>query len=82
MPSAAILTQKKSGQLSLFAPAPAGHPSQPYARFKVCRGFIDDLNRLLPIRVRIELEGRVAAGEAAGEIHAPQGVFRWEFRAE
>lgn len=80
------LTQKtdagrKSGSLNLFVPSLDGTPAQqPYARFKVCRGFIDDLNRLLPIRVRIELEGRIASGSEAGEIHSPQGLYRWEFQ--
>jgi hypothetical protein len=72
---------RKTGALNLFAPSLDGSPAQqPYARFKVCRGFIDDLNRLLPIRVRIELETRIAGGTGSGEIQSPQGLYRWEFQ--
>jgi hypothetical protein len=73
--------QRKSGSLNLFAPSFDGMPDpQPYVRFKVCRGFIDDLNRMLPIRVRIEMETRIASGSSGGEIRSPQGLYRWEFR--
>ena len=73
---------RKSGTLNLF-PAPetgiAAAPADvPYARFRLCRGFIDDLNRILPIRARIRLEGELAQGLMRGELEAPIR-FRWEF---
>lgn len=71
---------KKSGLLNFSVPSPEGEP-QPYARFRVCRGFIDDLNRMLPIRVRIQLEADICAGLCAGEIRGPQGFYRWDFTA-
>ena len=51
----------------------------PYARFRMCRGFIDDLNHILPIRLRIQLEGEIANGRTGGQVKGPSLRFRWEF---
>jgi hypothetical protein len=76
------LIQKKNGVLGLFVPAAGGQAPQPYSMFRVCRGFIDDLNHLLPIRARITIEGRIAAGETSGEVQTPTNLVRWEVRPE
>jgi hypothetical protein len=72
---------RNSGILSLSIPpkTPSG-PSQPYGRFKVTRGFIDDLNRVLPIRLRIQLEGEIARGGLTGGFQAGQVRYGWEFQ--
>jgi hypothetical protein len=57
---------------------PAGQESA-YARFRLCRGFIDDLNRILPIRLRIQLEGELAEGRTRGKVEGASLRFRWEF---
>lgn len=54
-------------------------PVPPYARFRFCRGFIDDLNRILPIRIRIRLEAEVFKGRTRGQVEGPALRFRWEF---
>ena len=83
----AILDRKaaarKSGILCLSIPpkAPSG-PSQPYGRFKVTRGFIDDLNRILPIRLRIQLEGEIARGGLTGGFQAGDVRYAWEFHPQ
>jgi hypothetical protein len=59
-------------------PKPA-RPQPPYIRFRLCRGFIDDLNRVLPIRVRIQLEGELAKGRKRGTFEGPVLRFRWDF---
>ena len=51
----------------------------PYVRFRLCRGFIDDLNRVLPIRVRIQMEGEIVKGRRRGQVEAGAMRFRWEF---
>jgi hypothetical protein len=61
------------------APAAPARPAPPYARFRFCRGFIDDLNRILPIRLRIRLEGEVSKGRTRGQVDGPGLRFRWEF---
>ncbi|MDB5047607.1 MAG: hypothetical protein JWO30_678 [Fibrobacteres bacterium] len=78
---------RKSGILSLFLleePIPVqGEPvsmTPAYARFRLCRGFIDDLTRILPIRLRIQLEGDLANGATSGQVDGPPMRFRWEFR--
>jgi hypothetical protein len=72
---------RKSGSVSLFvSDGPDGFLNQPYTRFKICRGFIDDLNRLLPIRVRILLEIEIGRGRTGGEVDGTQLRFRWEFQ--
>ncbi len=81
----AILDRKaetrKTGTLSLFlAPDNNSVVSNPYNRFKVCRGFIDDLNRVLPIRLRIQLEGEISRGGLTGSFKAGQVHYRWEFQ--
>jgi hypothetical protein len=60
------------------APGP-GRQVLPYARFRFCRGFIDDLNLILPIRVRIRLETEIAKGRIRGQVEGPALRFRWEF---
>ena len=80
---------RRSGTLKLFLTAP-GEPVSPtpapvpaYALFRLCRGFLDDLNRVLPIRMRIQLETEIAKGRDRGRIEgAGSGTgFRWEFTA-
>jgi hypothetical protein len=61
------------------APEARSRPQPPYARFRLCRGFIDDLNRLLPIRLRIQLEGEISNGRQRGRVEGPSLRFRWEF---
>ena len=84
----AILDRKaglrKSGILTLFSLAsdPAPGPSEPYGRFRVTRGFIDDLNRVLPIRLRIQLEGEIARGGLTGAFQAGPVKSRWEFQVQ
>lgn len=80
----AILERKpavrKSGNLTLFlAPETQSGTADTYGRFKVCRGFIDDLNRVLPIRLRIQLEGEISKGGLTGGFQAGQVRYRWEF---
>jgi hypothetical protein len=72
---------RKSGSVSLFISdgSPQGFAAQPYSRFRICRGFIDDLNRLLPIRMRIHLEVEIGRGRSDGLVESPQLRFRWEF---
>ena len=60
-------------------PPRSARQEPPYARFRLCRGFIDDLNRILPIRLRIQLEGELAEGRARGQVDGPSLRFRWEF---
>lgn len=73
--------RKSSGTLCLYRPEEAGNPRPltPYVRFRLCRGFIDDLNRVLPIRVRIQLEGELSKGRMRGEVEGGSLRFRWEF---
>lgn len=85
-PSAAPLPAKSpgrrsSGTLGLFhiEDAPQARPQVPYIRFRLCRGFIDDLNRVLPIRVRIQLEGEIVKGGRRGQVEGGAMRFRWEF---
>jgi hypothetical protein len=83
----AILERKagvrKSGILNLFlAPEGTGQAGDPYGRFRVCRGFIDDLNRVLPIRLRIQLEGDISKGGLTGSFRAGEIGYRWEFQAQ
>lgn len=75
---------RKSGTLTLYVLAadPAAGPSEPYGRFRVTRGFIDDLNRVLPIRLRIQLEGDIARGGLTGSFQAGTVRYRWEFQAQ
>ena len=74
---------RKSGTLSLFlAPEAAGHAGDSYGRFRVCRGFIDDLNRVLPIRLRIQREGDISKGGLTGSFRAGEVRYRWEFQAQ
>ena len=70
-----------SGTLGLFRieDAPQARPQVPYIRFRLCRGFIDDLNRVLPIRVRIQLEGEIVKGGRRGQVAGGTMRFRWEF---
>ena len=79
--------ERRSGTLHLFqsdvateaeGTAPSGLHGAPFARLRLCRGFLDDLNRILPIRARIRLEGELAQGLVRGEMDAPIR-FRWEF---
>lgn len=80
---------RRSGTLKLYLIAP-GEPVSPppaagpaYARFRLCRGFLDDLNRILPIRMRIQLEAEIAKGRDRGRIEGAGAAtgFRWEFTA-
>lgn len=74
-------SQKQTGTLSLFhAPEVQGAAGDPYGRFRVCRGFIDDLNRVLPIRLRIQLEGDISKGALTGGFQAGTVRYRWEFQ--
>lgn len=54
-------------------------PQASYVRFRLCRGYIDDLNRVLPIRVRIQLEGEIGKGGRRGRVEGGAMRFRWEF---
>ncbi|MDB5103225.1 MAG: hypothetical protein JWP91_914 [Fibrobacteres bacterium] len=77
-------SQRKSGTLRLFPPGEPVQEALPadpaaYALFRMCRGFIDDLNRMLPIRTRIHLEGEIAHGRSQGKVDGPKASFRWEF---
>lgn len=73
-------TDRKSGTLNLFLlKDPEAVSEPPYARFRLCRGFIDDLNRILPIRLRIQLEGELAEGKSKGRMETPSLRFHWEF---
>ena len=76
------LVQKQSGTLSLFSRASDGGEELNFARFGVCRGFVDDLNHLISIRLRIDLETEIANGRRQGDIRSGQLLFRWEFQAE
>ena len=76
---------RKSGTLNLFlAPevAASAASGESYGRFRVCRGFIDDLNRVLPIRLRIQLEGDISKGGLTGSFRAGEVRYRWEFQAQ
>lgn len=74
---------RKSGTLSLFhASENAAVTPDPYGRFRVCRGFIDDLNRVLPIRLRIQLEGDISKGALTGGFQAGTVRYRWEFQVQ
>lgn len=75
--------QRKTGTLSLLVPPThSTGPAQPYGRFKVTRGFIDDLNRVLPIRLRIQLEGEIDRGGLTGSFQAGAVKYRWEFQPQ
>lgn len=89
-PSPAANSQGKrfSGTLNLYHMArmedvgpsgPQARPQAPYVRFRLCRGYIDDLNRVLPIRVRIQLEGEIGKGGRRGQVEGGVMRFRWEF---
>lgn len=71
---------RKTGNLTLFGPS--SDPSQPHGRFKVTRGFIDDLNRVLPIRLRIQLEGEIGKGGLTGRFQTGQVGYSWEFQPQ
>ena len=73
---------RKSGNLSLFLATAVSQsaPPEPHSRFRVCRGFIDDLNRVLPIRLRIQLEGEITRGALTGAFQAGQARSRWDFQ--
>jgi hypothetical protein len=74
---------RQTGTLSLFhAPESQTTAADPYGRFRVCRGFIDDLNRVLPIRLRIQLEGDISKGALTGGFQAGTVRYRWEFQAQ
>ncbi len=78
------ISTRKSGPLSLFlldAAAPDGGGL--YARLHLRRGFLDDLNRILLIRIRIRIETEIAQGSISGRIEAAGAgpAFRWEFCA-
>ena len=89
--SAENASAKRSGTLKLYLTAPgqpqdAGTPADatsataaPYARFRMCRGFLDDLNRMLPIRLRIQLETEIGKGHSRGRMEGNGPGFRWEF---
>ena len=75
---------RRSGTLKLYlVPADAlrtDSPSGPaYAHFRLTRGFLDDLNRMLPIRMRIQLESEISKGRDRGRMDAPGTAFLWEF---
>jgi hypothetical protein len=74
---------RRTGTLSLFLVDPSGPPDrrEAYARLRLCRGFLDDLNRLLPIRMRIRIETEIAQGRTGGRMEAPGPgpAFAWEF---
>lgn len=86
MPNASLernAAVRKSGNLSLFlAPDAAGPAGEAYGRFRVCRGFIDDLNRVLPIRLRIQLEGEISKGGLTGSFRAGDVRYQWEFLSQ
>ena len=71
--------RKKSGSINLFSPGQNPHGG-PYAYFKVCRGYIDDINGFLSIRLRIRLETQIAEGVERGELEVANAPFHWEFR--
>lgn len=81
---------KRSGMLALLLPpddssTPLGignspAPVQVYAHFKVSRGYIDDLNRILPIRQRINLEAEISRGTLTGPMQLRGSQFHWAFR--
>jgi hypothetical protein len=77
--------RRSSGTLGLYRiedrieEAPQARPQVPYIRFRLCRGFIDDLNHVLPIRVRIQLESEIVKGGRFGQVEGGQMRFRWEF---
>lgn len=74
---------RKTGILSLFfVPGTGTGSGEPYGRFRVTRGFIDDLNRVLPIRLRIQLEGDIAKGGLTGGFQAGTVAYRWEFQGQ
>lgn len=87
-PETEIAHTRRSGTLKLYLTAP-GDPAEgdpaapPYARFRLTRGFLDDLARVLPIRMRIRLEREIANGRDRGRMEpAGSGTgFRWEFTA-
>ena len=81
---------RKSGTLSLFlledelhtvsdAQVPAAVVGPLFARFRLSRGFLDDENHILPIRLRIQLEGELAHGRKHGQVEGPLLRFHWEF---
>ena len=79
---------RRSGTLKLFLAGPGAaesagdakvQPSPAYAHFRLCRGFLDDLNRMLPIRLRIQLETEIGKGRDRGRMEAAGPGFRWEF---
>lgn len=76
------LTTRKTGSLSLFLiDASSPDANSLYARLRLCRGFLDDLNRILPIRMRIRIEAEIAEGRTTGRLEAIRAghAFRWEF---
>jgi hypothetical protein len=73
---------RKTGSLSLFLlDTEASEEGNLYARLRLCRGFLDDLNRILPIRMRIRIESDIADGRSAGRMDAAGDgrALRWEF---
>ncbi len=77
-PPPAVLKTPESAETHATVTPLAPRLEPPYARFRLCRGFIDDLNRILPIRLRIQLESELANGRKRGKV---EGLlrFRWEF---
>ncbi len=73
---------RKTGSVNIFiSNGPAEDIStNPFTRFKVTRGFIDDLNRLLPLRMRIHIEVEIGRGKQSGEAENSQTHIRWEFQ--
>ncbi len=87
-PAAHSPGRRFSGTLSLYhmdrmeeagPSSPQARPQAPYVRFRLCRGYIDDLNRVLSIRVRIQLEGEIGKGGRRGQVEGGAMRFRWEF---
>lgn len=81
---AAEAAVRRSGTLKLHlvpadAPQSEAPTGPPYARFRMTRGFLDDLNRILPIRMRIQLESEIAKGRDRGRMDVPGTAFLWEF---
>ncbi len=79
---------RRSGTLNLYLTEPGDPHSEgektltdtpPYARFRMTRGFLDDLNRMLPIRLRIQLETEINKGRNRGRIEGKGPAFHWEF---
>jgi hypothetical protein len=73
---------RRTGSVSLFLiEAAASGEGNLYARLRLCRGFLDDLNRILPIRMRIRIESEIAEGRTAGRMDSAGAghAFRWEF---